>query len=208
MKKKCAVVLATLLSLALVACSSTTEETKKKRKKVDKDDSKNEEKDKDEDEDDEEKDKDEPAKNADFDPDITFTMVDLDGNTIDESIFAENKLTVINFWEPWCGPCVNEMPELEKLYEDYKDQGLLIIGVFSDTTMMDDVHAVMDEAGTTYPICEYVSAFDAFQTGYVPSTIFVDENGKLIDISNGYGDNVFVGSQNYSDWEKMIKNYL
>ena len=204
MKKKCVVVLATVMSLALAACSSSTEETKKKRKKSSGKDEKIEKKD---DEKDDEKD-DDPAEKDSFQAEISFTLEDLDGNTIDESVFASHKLTVINFWEPWCGPCVNEMPELEKLYEDYKDQGLYIIGVFSDTTAMDDVRDVLNNAGTTYPICEYSTAFDAFMTGYVPTTLFVDGNGKIIDVSNGYGEKVFVGSQSYSEWESMIKNYL
>ena len=142
--------------------------------------------------------------NGNFDPDLTFKTTDLNGNEITENIFVGKKVTMINFWEPWCGPCVAEMPELEKLYETYKDQGLQIIGVFSSTDQMDEVNQVISDAGVTYPIAYYDSAFDRFQTGYVPTTIFVDGNGKLYPVSNGYGDNVIVGSASYEQWEKTI----
>ena len=142
--------------------------------------------------------------NGNFDPDLTFKTTDLNGNEITENVFVGKKVTMINFWEPWCGPCVGEMPELEKLYETYKDQGLQIIGVFSSTDQMDEVNQVISDAGVTYPIAYYDSAFDRFQTGYVPTTIFVDGNGKLYPVSNGYGDNVIVGSASYEQWEKTI----
>lgn len=144
------------------------------------------------------------ADNGNLDPDLTFKTTDLDGNEITESVFAGHKVTIINFWEPWCGPCVAEMPELEKLYETYKDQGLQIIGVFSSTDQMAEVNQVISDAGVTYPIAYYDSAFDRFQTGYVPTTIFVDGNGKLYPVSNGYGDNVIVGSASYEQWEQTI----
>ena len=145
---------------------------------------------------------------ADFSPDFTFTIYDMAGNAYDESIFAEHQVTMINFWEPWCGPCVAEMPELEKLYEDYKDKGLLIIGVFSSTDTLDDVNKVLNDAKITYPILIYDSVFDQFQTGYVPTTIFVDQNGHIIPESNGYGDNVVVGSASYDDWAAIVTKYL
>ena len=62
------------------------------------------------------------------------------------------KVVMINLWEPWCGPCVNEMPGLEKLYEQYKDKGLVILGVFSSQDMDEDARKVIEDAGITYPI--------------------------------------------------------
>ena len=103
--------------------------------------------------------------NSDFDPEFTFKTTDRDGNEFDESIFASNKLTMINFWEPWCGPCCKELPDLTSLYENYKDQGFQILGVYSETHMESDVRDILSKKQVTYPILHYTSEFDQFQTG-------------------------------------------
>ena len=72
-------------------------------------------------------------------PGLQFETTDREGNPYDQSIFSGAKLTLVNFWEPWCGPCVQEMPELQKLYEDYAGKGLQIIGVYSTSGMEEDV---------------------------------------------------------------------
>lgn len=143
-----------------------------------------------------------------YSPDIIFTISDLDGNTINENEFSKHKVTMINFWEPWCGPCVSEMPEIEKLYENYKDKGLYIIGVFSATDQLDDVKSVVKSAGTTYPIAIYDQAFDIYQTGYVPTTIFIDQNGHILPASNGYSEHAIVGANSYENWAELVESFL
>lgn len=143
---------------------------------------------------------------ADFDPEFTFKTTDRDGKEYDESIFSSNKLTMINFWEPWCGPCVSEIPDLERLYEAYKDKGFQIIGVYSETHMESDVDGILEKGKVSYPILKYTSEFDVFQTGYVPTTIFVDSKGHIIKMEDGAGS--VIGSNSYEGWEAIIKNYL
>ena len=143
---------------------------------------------------------------ADFSPDFTFKTTDRAGNTYDESIFASAKLTMINFWEPWCSPCVSEMPDLEKLYENYKDQGFQIIGVYSETGMEYQVDEILKDCHTTYPILNYTDEFARFNTGYVPTTVFVDGNGHIIKMDDGAES--IVGSNTYEGWETIIKQYL
>ena len=142
---------------------------------------------------------------SDFDPEFTFKTKDRDGNEYDESIFASNKITMINFWEPWCGPCCNEIPDLETLYETYKGQGFQILGVYSETTMESDVDDIQKSKNVSYPFLHYAEEFDQFQTGYVPTTIFVDSKGHVITID---GEKTVVGSRSYEDWEKIVKPLL
>ena len=141
----------------------------------------------------------------DFTPEFTFSVKDRDGNTWDESCFSSNKVTMINFWEPWCGPCCKELPDLTSLYENYKDQGFQILGVYSETHMESDVRDILSQKQVSYPILHYTSDFDQFQTGYVPTTIFVDSQGHVITID---GEKTVVGSRSYEDWEKIIKPLL
>lgn len=142
----------------------------------------------------------------DFAPDFTFSTTDRVGNEWNESVFANAEVTMINFWEPWCSPCVNEMPDLEKLYENYQAQGFQIIGIYSEPGMEYEVDQILKDCHTTYPILLYTTEFDQFQTGYVPTTIFVDSKGHVLDIPGG--DNVVIGGQSYRDWETIVKKLL
>ena len=142
---------------------------------------------------------------ADFDPDFTFTTTDREGNTYDESIFADYELTMINFWEPWCPPCVGEMPDIETLYENYQDQGFNVIGVYSETEQEDEVDEVLESCGTTYPIVHYSEDFEQFLSGYVPTTIFVDRNGHVVEVN---GESQFVGSREYAEWEEVVTSVI
>lgn len=148
---------------------------------------------------------------TDFAPDFTFKTTDRTGNGYDESIFASAKLTMINFWEPWCGPCVGEIPDLEKLYEAYKDKGFLILGVYSEEHMEADVDALIKKTKVSYPILKYDVNFDKFKTGYVPTTIFVDKNGHLVDLGSSNDENgqpYVIGAKSLDEWTAMIKDYL
>ena len=68
---------------------------------------------------------------------LTFSTVDLDGNEVTDDIFRNKKLTVINIWGTFCGPCVNELPELESWSEEMPDD-VQIIGLVGDVNGVDD----------------------------------------------------------------------
>ena len=57
-----------------------------------------------------------------------FTLTDLEGNSVTLSDFR-GKVVFINFFATWCPPCRAEMPEIESLHQDYKDKGVVVIGV-------------------------------------------------------------------------------
>ena len=132
---------------------------------------------------------------------VRFFTTDRYAQPWDQSVFAEHKLTMINFWEPWCGPCVSEMPDLEKLYQTYSEQGLLILGVYSTEDRENDVDAVLRQCGTSYPILYYCPAFDAYQTGYVPTTIFVNQDGQQVGSTE-------IGSKSYEAWAALVEGLL
>ena len=136
-----------------------------------------------------------------FFPDIPFTTTDREGNEWTESCFASCKLTILNFWEPWCGPCVGEMPDLQKISEAYADQGLQILGIYQTEGVEEDVTQVLKDTGVTYPILHYTSDFDFLQTGYVPTTVFVNQEGKIVV-------DPFAGSMDYDSWAKMVEDNL
>ena len=136
-----------------------------------------------------------------FAPEFLFDTTDFEGNPVTEQIFAEHSLTILNFWEPWCGPCVNEMPELEKLSQEYADKGVQVIGVFATPNADEDVQAVLDKTGVTYPILRYTSAFDFLQTTYVPTTVIIGSSGSIVK-------EAFSGALSYEGWVKLVEELL
>ncbi|MBQ1756669.1 MAG: TlpA family protein disulfide reductase [Oscillospiraceae bacterium] len=129
---------------------------------------------------------------------FAFSTTDRDGNAWDQTAFADNRVVMVNFFEPWCGPCVSEMPELERLYQDYKDKGVLLIGVYATEEGVEDVLA---QTGVTYPILHYTEAFDVFQTGYVPTTVFFNSTGEIV------GDTE-IGAHSYDEWAAILDGLL
>ena len=133
---------------------------------------------------------------------FTFSTETFEGEPFTSEDVKDAKLVMINLWEPWCGPCVGEMPDLEKIYEEYKDDGLVILGVFSDTTMDDDAAKILEEAGITYPVLRASEEFAGFQIGYVPTTVFLTGEGKLMS------QYPVIGSQSYDSWSSAVKGLL
>ena len=139
-----------------------------------------------------------------YEPDFTFSAVDvISGNRIDETIFREHTITMVNIWEPWCGPCVMEMPELERLYEDMQDEGVLILGVYATES---GAQEVLRDNGVTYPVIQETPEFYQFETGYVPTSFFVDSSGHLIETSLAdERSTLFIGSNTYAGWKNTIE---
>jgi len=129
---------------------------------------------------------------------LRFSTTAFDGSEVDESILSEATVTMLNFFEPWCPPCIAELPELQRLYENYADKGFNLIGVYSTE---EGTAAVLEKAGIGYPVLRYVPAFDAFQTGYVPTTVFLGASGEQL------GETV-IGARSYEQWEEIIKGLL
>jgi peroxiredoxin len=71
----------------------------------------------------------------------TFSQDDLRG-----------KVVLVNAWATWCGPCVLEMPGFQKVYDDYRDQGFLVLGVSRDHEGPQKVRAFLERKNITYPV--------------------------------------------------------
>lgn len=133
---------------------------------------------------------------------LQFNTFDIYANPVNQDVILGSKLVIMNLWEPWCGPCVGEMPDLQKLYENYKDKGLLILGVYTTFEMDGDAMDIVDEFGITYPILRADSNLINYEQEYVPATFLFDGKGNRLQ------SEPMIGSQDYDAWEKVVKQYL
>ena len=118
----------------------------------------------------------------------SFTTATLDGETVTESILAEKDYTMINVWGTYCGPCINEMPELEKLHKELPEN-MQMIGVICDLAygfetdaVKDAANEIIEETGVTYPSLLFWPEASWFPetSNVVPTTYFVDSKGNLV----------------------------
>lgn len=142
-----------------------------------------------------------------------FTAQDLDGNPVDESIFADCDVTMINLWGTFCGPCLQEMPDLGEISDEYEDKGFQIVGICTDAVNLDgeileDVvetaKADAQETGADYlhivPVGEIFTDLLPRVTG-VPTTIFVDSKGQQIGLAD-------IGAKDKDAWIQVIEEKL
>ena len=137
-----------------------------------------------------------------------FKGKDLDGKDVDDSLFAKNKVTVVNFWFSGCKPCVGELSKLNELNEKLKEMGGEVVGINTDT--LDNNEAGIKEAkeilkaqGASYKnltfdsnstVGKYAGNIMAF-----PTTVLVDKDGNII------GEPFMGGIDDQSNYDQLMK---
>jgi peroxiredoxin len=112
--------------------------------------------------------------------DINFTLTDLNGKswTLKD---LKGKVVMVNFWATWCPPCQKEMPDLEALYNQYKDDGFVILALSQDDET-EKVAPFIAERKITYPIFldPGQKIGKLFEVDGIPKSFVYDRNGKLV----------------------------
>ena len=130
---------------------------------------------------------------------LEFSLTTLTGDTLDQTVFTDNKLIMVNYWATWCGPCVGEIPDLIKISEEYADKGFAIVGVLTGDDDIDGAKQFIADQGMSYPVVTPEDFFLDHSDGIyaIPTTMFFDSTGKLV------GSTV-VGAKSYDDWKSLI----
>ena len=101
--------------------------------------------------------------------------------------YAGKKLTLLNLWATWCGPCREEMPALDRLHKKYKAAGFQVVGIDIDETA-DVVKKVIAKFKVSYPVLLTTPQKTVGELGEIealPTSILIDETGDVLEILVG-----------------------
>ena len=142
-----------------------------------------------------------------------FETTGVDGKTYTQDIFSKYDLTMVNIFTTWCSPCVNEIPDLEKLYQEMKDKGVGVVGVTLDTVgsngkqdeeAVKKAQVLQEKTKASYPFLipdsgmmnGRLNGISAF-----PETFFVDKNGNIVG-------ETYSGSHSLDEWKEIVEKEL
>lgn len=142
-----------------------------------------------------------------------FTMQDINGETFTQEMFADYDLTMVNVFTTWCTPCVNEIPDLQKLREEMQDQGVNVVGIVldaidasggTDEETVEKAKVLVDLTGVSYPfLIPDQSYLNGRLVGInaVPETFFVDKEGNMVG-------ETYSGSRSLEEWKSIVETEL
>jgi len=96
----------------------------------------------------------------------------------------KGKIIIVNFWATWCPPCLEEMPELSKLHDQYQDQGLIVLGISSDE--LEKIREFAHKTPVSYPLLsgdlDAMSLSESLgnSKGVLPYTAIIAPDGRIV----------------------------
>ena len=142
-----------------------------------------------------------------------FETKGVDGKDYTEKVFSDYDLTLVNVFTTWCSPCVNEIPELEKLYEEMKEKGVGVVGVVLDTVSDDakqnedtvkKAGVLQEKTKASYPFLVPDSTMMNGRLNGIsafPETFFVDKEGNIVG-------ETYSGSHTLDEWKEIVEKEL
>jgi peroxiredoxin len=109
-----------------------------------------------------------------------FRLPDLNGHAVSLEAYRD-KLVLLHFWATFCSPCVEELPALESLWQEYGDEGLVILGIAGDRGNTDTVREFATKTGVSFPVVldRDGRVRNDYEVVALPTTYLVGRDGKL-----------------------------
>ncbi len=118
-----------------------------------------------------------------------FTLDNLDNEQVSLSEIQGENLTVIDFWATWCKPCTKAMPKLNSIYNEFKDQGVAMIGISCDgPRSISRVPAVANNLNIDYPILKDIDCevMNTYQYQVFPTLIVLNAQNEVVYVHEGF----------------------
>ncbi len=135
-------------------------------------------------------------------PAPNFTLPSMGGANLRLSEYR-GEVVLVNFWASWCGPCRQEMPLLDKMYQRYKKAGFTLLGVNVEKDSSKG-QRIAEQMQLSFPVLfdRKQQVVDAYDVASMPSTVLVDRDGNIRYVHLGYkaGDEKL--------YSKMVKELL
>ncbi|MDP6126539.1 MAG: redoxin family protein [Dehalococcoidales bacterium] len=114
-----------------------------------------------------------------------FTLADLEGNQVSLSDFR-GKTVLVNFWATWCPPCLAEMPEIEAVYQEYKDRGVEVVGIDVREPREDVLQFVRKGGYSWVFVLDTAGKVTAsYEIAALPTSLFIDTEGVIKAVNIG-----------------------
>lgn len=131
-----------------------------------------------------------------------FALKDLEGKTVGlRTVTGTHKVTLVNFWATWCPPCRKEIPDLNAIYNDYKNKSVEILAV----NLQEDGDALLAFVQSNkmkFPVLmdQDGKVGERYRVYYIPTTFVLDQKGKIREIIQG--------GASYTRLKNAIENVL
>ncbi len=112
-------------------------------------------------------------------------VIPIEESKLDEMLSAGDNRLVVTFMAAWCGPCIDELPVLNKLYQKYEKSGLKLIGISIDLEGTEAMQPIVDKLSIKFPIYWYgEKAVKKFKLNAIPMLFFIKE-GVIVERAAG-----------------------
>ncbi len=142
----------------------------------------------------------------------SFSVKDIYGSEVDQDSVRDSEYTLVYVWGTYCNPCIDSLPDMEKIYKKYKEKGVNVLGTVvdiqnSDGSVDDDqadyARKIAEKQGVTFeniPVPD--SAEKVFSdVSVTPTAFFVDRNGDVVS-------KFYEGAYSYEEWSDIIDKLL
>jgi thiol-disulfide isomerase/thioredoxin len=111
-------------------------------------------------------------------PPVSVTTLDGDRIALRD---LRGKVVLVNFWATWCAPCRMEMPSFQRVYDDLRDDGFVVLGIATDRGDGSAVRRFVSERDIRYPVARTTPEIDAAfgGIGTIPTSVLIDREGRI-----------------------------